>query len=295
MKKAMQVVDFIWILFYTGKIAFKKIFFIGKKTPDLYIADKEGFFYNQSDIRYAPVSVLWDVFKISRIYKLLAGNHFYSVYLRGGAVVGNHNKKISDLDLIIFLKKPNNISRILIYLSENLNRVFKNYSSIDLLYIDIEEYEKNNIDVKIESLIKLQSVYVFGKKIFKKNKIKSNDETLWSFFSSAVSDKQRKTFFITKLNYIDHSNLDNERVAVQQIAKSIIRGLFEQVTPNKNLYTKNILHIKTIIENDIKTNLNEKSKKMDTLNLINHFEDFLKSKENINEFKKILLKTLDYF
>ncbi|NBP13524.1 hypothetical protein EBU95_03880 [bacterium] len=87
----------------------------------------------------------------------------------------------------------------------------------------------------------------------------------------------------------------HERVAIQQIAKSVIRGLFEQVTPNKKLYTKNILHIKQIIQNDIKNNQIEKDKKNDMLNLIFYFEIFLKSKESGTQVKNLLLKTLNYF
>ncbi|NBP13523.1 hypothetical protein EBU95_03875 [bacterium] len=83
MEKVIQIIDFVWVFYYTFKVAFKKIFFIGKKNPDIYIADDKGFFHNQSDLRYVPVNVIWDVFKISRIYYLITGDHFYSIYLRG--------------------------------------------------------------------------------------------------------------------------------------------------------------------------------------------------------------------
>lgn len=292
MEKVTKIIDFIWILFYFLKITISKVFFIPQKNPDLYIADRQGFFYNQSDTRYAPPGVLWDVCKALRVFKLLLGEKFVSLYLRGGIPAASFNKKISDIDLIVFVKNPNHLSTILFYLEENFKIVLPNYSKVDILFLDIKDYEQDKISLKTKILLNMQASYVSGVKLSWENKIKFNDRELWSFFSSAISENGQKQSFVNKINSINDFKLKSERLVIQQITKCIIRGLYEQIAENKRIYTKNILHIKNLVKKEC----NKKTeKKHDILNLISYFENSVTKDEGYEELKNLLLKSLNHF
>lgn len=297
MEKIAQIVDFIWILFYFLKTAIRKIFFIPKKNPDLYIADRCGFFYNQSDIRYIPLKVLWDVLKIGRVIFNLNKRVFTSLYIRGGIPTGCFIENSSDLDFIFVSHNPNSCQSSVNYIIKNIDVLSKKYSKIDITVINYNDYEKKTTSAKINLLLDFQSVFLFGKKLKTKNKITKNDPTLWTFFSSYLSDNNKKNKILNSINEIEKTlDLSIKRPAAQQIIKTVVRGVFERTNMYGNVYTKNLFLIEKIFKKNVKLLAgNDKKQVENCLLLLTQFNSPLSTKKEMDSFKNCIIFTLNYF
>lgn len=296
MKKIIKITDFFWILFFVIKLSVKKSFFLKKRNPDLYHADNLGFFNNQSDARYVPIFVLWDVLKISRIIYNLNRTNFVSIYLRGGIATGNFTKSVSDLDIILVSKNTDLCEPSINFITKNIKQLSRKYSKIDITVVEYKKIKNNSIDSKTRLILNLQSAHLIGERLKIDNKIYKNDPQLWSFFSSFLSQQVNKNEIFKLVEEIDNYTEEDKKVIIQQIIKTAVRGVFEQVCRFGPVYTKNLIHIKKIY-NIKKQSLNDLEKKRvsDCLDLIELFNQPIKAQEDTKKLKALLANILSFF
>lgn len=297
MEKVTQTVDFIWILFYFLKITISKVFFIPKKNPDLYIADRQGFFYNQSDIRYIPLRVLWDVLKVAKIIYNFNKRAFVSLYVRGGIPLGNFTEKVSDLDFVLVSHNPSSCQSSSDFITKNARFLSKKCLKIDISIISYEDYKERTLQSETDLLLNFQSTFLFGKKLKTINKIRQNNPFLWSYFSSYLAQSSKKNKILNTIDKIENClDLNIRKPTAQQITKTIVRGVFEKTNAYNHVYTKNLF----LIERMFKTNFvflagNDKKQVENCLQLLTEFNSSLKHKKDFETFKNSIIFALNYF
>lgn len=296
MEKITKIIDFIWILFYFLKITLSKIFFIPKKNPDLYIADNQGFFHNQSDIRYVPIKVLWDVLRVAKIIYNFNKRTFVSLYIRGGVPLGNFTEKISDLDFILVSLNPNSCMASINYIQQNINTVCKKVQKIDISVVGAKDFCQNAYPQKTKLQLNFESVFLFGEKINIEAKILKSDATLWSFFTSFLNKKENKLSIINELETLHAKSPEERKAIARKVLKNIIRGKFENICKNGEVYTKNLFLISSIFKNRVNyLSGTDKLKVESCLKLLEMFDLDFKNEEEVDNFKKITKKALDLF
>jgi len=294
MKLLTKIIDFLWIFNFIVKTSIKKIFFIKKNTPDIYHADKFGFFYNQSDIRYVPATLLWDILKICRVIYLLNKNNFVSIYLRGGISTGNFTKNISDLDLILICDNLDLCKPSVDYIAKNVHFLSKKYIKVDISIINYKDLVNDSIEPKTKLIFNMQSTHIFGKKIKMEGRVSKNNPDLWTFFSSFLINSRQE--IVQSLNSLDQYNESERKKVMGQLIKTIVRGSFERIYKFEPIYTKNLIHIIRIYEKTKKslTDL-EKQHIKKCSELVRFLGSDVKDQNDLIRFKSLVFDILNNF